>query len=281
MSDPVIINVINQKGGVGKTTSAVNIGSILAYNNQKVLILDNDAQGSSSSFFSNKQDLIESNSMYEFIYTQLNMQESKDLKETLGFLDFIKTKVLEIPNCDEKIKLDIIPSNKKLRSLDSLLQREINGELKLKKAIQFFQKEVSQYNFIIIDSPPAINMLSKNAFLASRYILVPVTASDWSSDGLGEMFDDLAKVKQVYNVDTELLGVFFANFRANTNVNKKSMERFRAELHGRLFKTPIRNSVIVEESNNKRKTLIEYAQNSEVFEDYCNVTKELLERIYG
>lgn len=279
MKKPEIISIVNQKGGVGKTTSAINIASILAYNGQKVLLIDSDPQSNSTSFYFPKKDFSNTYTFYHFIKSQLNTKPGKELRKSLSFKYFIKTKKIEVED-KTGLSIDVLPSTDNLIEIEPLLFQENDKDLKLKNAIKYYEEDINRYDFIIIDSPPSISLFTVNAFMASKYLLVPIQADDWSNDGLLKMFDRLGELNTIYSADVELLGVFFTGFQKTHKEDREKIEKLSNTLKGRLFKTTIRRSATVVQSNNKNKSLLEYNVNSKVFSDYYEITKELLERLY-
>jgi chromosome partitioning protein len=278
MTHPTVISIVNQKGGVGKTTSSINIASILAYNNQKVLVIDCDPQANSTSFYFPNQDFSNKYTLYHFIQSQFNTSKGKELRSELSFSSFVSQKNIVV-NDEETICIDILPATDQLIEIELKLHLEVDKEQKLMKALKFYQKDIDAYDFIIIDSPPSINAFTVNAFMASKYLLVPVQSDSWSNEGLLKMFDRLGDLNDIYASEIELLGVFLTGYQKAYTEDKKRMMELEDTLKGRLFKSTIRRSTAVVQSNNRNKSLLEFNIESEVFGDYMALTKEILERI--
>jgi chromosome partitioning protein len=284
MKKPKFIILINRKGGIGKTTSALNIAANAAVLDNKVLLMDIDPQGNSSAFVGSKEALWERKTVYDLFFSHLTLGDSKKALESLSFSDLIITREIHAPkvlNPDgRKISVDFMPANSKLDRIEVLIAQENNPEIILKKILQKYSKELSVYDYVVIDSPPTINFVVKNAFLASNFIMIPVSASGWSQDGFLEILDDIGLLKEHYGVDLTLLGAFVTYYRDNTTLNKEEIIRLRELLRGHLFNTVINFSVDADYANNGNKFLIESDHKSQLSMNYQLLTQEMLEKIH-
>ena len=258
------ISIINQKGGVGKTTSALNIASFLAKLGVKTLLLDLDPQGNSSDTLLPDIDLRNKKTTFDFFFDSMKKQQ-------LEFKDYIQTADFDL--MDETI--DVMPANIKLAEIEINLAQEFSREKILQRAFKHFSDDISSYDFIIIDCPPSLGLLTINSFVFSKYLLVPVDASAYSHQGLLELVESLAQTNITFECNTELIGIFFSKFAARENVYQESYQYLKSETKGRLFETVIRKSTQIEQAPHFNKTILDYAPNSNAFEDYYQLTLEI------
>jgi chromosome partitioning protein len=273
----VSISIINQKGGVGKTTSSLNISAVLAANGAKVLLMDLDPQGNSSDTLLKGAELDNDYTMYHLLMSEAESTRAKKLRDELTFDKLVKSVVLNSPG---QPVVDIIPSNIKLSDIELVLNSSVNRERVLKRSFKRHRKEFAAYDVIIIDCPPSLSLLTLNAFVAADYLLVPVDASAYSHQGLMELVDSLGDANKIYNdFGTELIGIFFAKYAKNEKVYKESYDYLKSECGDRLFKTVINKNTAIERAPHVFKTIIEYAPKSKGCIDYRNLTAELMEKI--
>ena len=262
------ISIINQKGGVGKTTSTINIASMLAICNAKVLVIDLDPQGNSSDTLLPNIDINNCRSTYHLFHDQLKKQD-------YPFDAYIQTASFD----KHDTTVDVIPANIKLAEIEIELTNEISREKVMSRFFRKFESELNHYDFIIIDCPPSLGLLTINSFVASDYLLVPVDASAYSHQGLTELVESLGKCNQIFDCGTELIGIFFAKYVERESVYKESYRFLKENAKGRLFETVIRKSTQIEQAPHFNKTIIDYAPDSRAFEDYRLLTSELVRRL--
>ena len=253
-----IISISNIKGGVGKTTTAAVLAAGLAEKDYRVLLIDSDPQTNLSICFMQEQT-DESPSLYH-VYS--------DKKS----IDEIKVTV--------KNNLDLVVGDFELCNAD--LQFTKAGRLKmLLKAIRNIN---TKYDFIIIDTPPNLGILSLNAFIASDYVVVPMSADSFSMKGVRLLKQTLNDVIDEIEKELPVAGILLTRYNSRTNVSKlleKSLNSAAALLDTELFKSRIRQAVVLQECQIAKEDLFSYAANAKVTEDYRGFINEFLERTGG
>ena len=244
----MILTIANQKGGCSKTTSTVNIGFALKHKGYKVLFVDLDAQGNLTSI--------------------LNAQPDKTVLEVLLGEATLKEAILSTDG------VDLLASDNLLYNVESKLEGA-GKEHRLKEAL-----ENHGYDFVLIDTPPSMNLLSINALVATDKVMIPLLGDVLSLEGLTQLSENVEGIKKYYNPNLDVLGLFFTNFKERTNIAKTITEFAESatnQLNTRLFKSKIRECVKVKESQLLKQDLFTYAPKSNASEDYINLTNEILE----
>jgi chromosome partitioning protein len=250
-----IISVANQKGGVGKTTSVHNIGAALAqFHKKNVLMVDMDPQGN----LTDSCD-VDPNELKQSVYEVLDGK-------------LAPTRVI----ASVAPRLDLLPANQDLASANQVFNDRVGRENLLKMALQ----KTAGYDIVLIDCPPALGLLTINAFVASRYILVPIQAEYHALAGFDHITNTLEKVlASGMNSDLQLLGVFVTFFdarkRLNTDVAKKLQEK-RGDL---LFKTKIRDNIALADAPSHGQDIFAYRAKCFGSEDYKQLSVELLKKL--
>ena len=245
-----VITVINQKGGVGKTTTAQNIGAGLMQKGYKVLFIDLDGQSNLTYCFNCLNQLITS---LEVLTKQV--PASKAIRHTK--------------------QGDIIPATINLVGADSLIT-EIGKEYRLKEAITPLRKK---YDYIIIDTPPALSILTINALTASDKVIIPVQADTYSLQGLGGVADTIGTVKQYCNPNLTISGVLITRYNGRTVLTRditEYLEQVAEGLNTKVFNTKIREGIAVKEAQTMQQDLFSYAPKSNAAADYSAFLEELL-----
>lgn len=249
-----VITVINQKGGVGKTTTALNLGAALRHNGYKVLYIDTDGQSS--------------------LTRTLNA-----LNSPVTLLDIL-TKQAPAAEAITTTELgDIIPSNINLVGADLMLYNEVGREYILKEAIQPI-RESGAYDYIIIDTPPTLSTLTINALTASDRVIIPLEADIYSLDGLGEVAKTINAVKSRLNPGLTISGVVITKYDSRTNLTKDitdHLERLTQALNTKLFNAKIRACIKIKEAQTLKKDLFLYAPKCNGVSDYKALAAELTE----
>lgn len=243
--------ISNQKGGVGKTTTVQAISSGLALKGFRVLAVDLDPQGNLSTACG--VDNYNVNTIYEVLKEKIAIQET-----------IIQTK-----------KFDLICSNIMLASAEQELSRT-GKEFRLKEALEVVRDE---YDYVVIDTPPSLGVLTVNALTAADSVIIPTTAGIFATIGIGQLFDAIRGVKKYCNPKVRIDGILFTRFNARTNIAKEVVtmtETLAEQIDSKVFNTRIRASVSVEEAQALSTDIFTYSEKSTVASDYKEFVDELL-----
>jgi chromosome partitioning protein len=252
----MVISVLNQKGGVSKSTSSVQIASFLATIGYRVLLVDMDGQKSATIQTLQKDDV------------------------TIGLFESLTNPrqdlpIHPLPNIQKNLFL--VPSNKSLYGFDLAVVNSTRRENLLEKKLKPIKKE---FDFIIIDCAPAKSLATQNALTASDYVLIPTLAEPSSYEGLYGLLETVELIKEDCNPNLKILGVFFAMFDGRLSISK-SIKEAVIELFGEdmVFKTAIRQNVALKECQTVMQSIFDYAPNSNGATDYKNLTHEILNKL--
>jgi chromosome partitioning protein len=243
----MVISIVNHKGGVGKTTSALNIGDGLNRLGYKVLLIDLDAQGN----LTQGMGIADINNT---IYTALR-----------GITALIDVKV--------KDGLHIIPSNIDLSGAEAELYIEHNREYKLKELIAPIR---AKYDYIIIDCPPSLGLLTINSLVASDKVLIPLQAQYLALQGLRELLKIVDKIRQRLNKRLKVMGIFITQFNKRKVLNRDVANYMREHFKELILDTMIRENIALAESPAHGLSIFDYEPTSNGAEDYINLCKEML-----
>jgi len=252
---PQIIAVLNQKGGVGKTTSAINIASALAKTKRRVLIIDADPQSNATSGLG---------------------ITPKDISATLCDVMVSGTNVNEtiVPT---KIKnLFLLPADPRLASVEIDIATHDSREFILKKALRQLDFEI-----VLIDCPPALSLLTINALCASDFVLIPVQAEYYALEGLSQLLQVMQQVQVHYNPDLELLGVLMTMYDKRTSLSRQVYEEVGKHFGEKLLPTVIPRNIRLAEAPSYGVPIDEYDRWSRGAKAYKNVARELSKRLEG
>lgn len=253
------ITVTNQKGGTGKTSTSLFLSYGLAFKGYKVLLVDLDSQADAS--FS----------------TGVSYDETKtSLEVILGDIDITDT-IVSVP-IKQRAKLDLVPASSNLASLDiQLVKRQlIDAQYNLSEAMKQVQDD---YDYIILDTPPAISMAVLNALTASDYVIVPTQADIYGLKGLGKLAGTINSIQKHSNPSVQVLGILIGRYDARTNFTKAITDMLQdtsKKLHTRVFNTKIREAIAIKEAQGERTNLFEYAPKAKVTKDVNQFLNELL-----
>lgn len=244
---PRIIAISNHKGGVGKTTTAANLGVALSQMDYKVLLVDLDPQTNLT-----------------------NIMLSTSPKGTI-------TEVMQNPNEELNIislsdKLHFVAASIKLTKIDSFLNKRARGEFTLKKIIDRYS---AHYDYILFDCPPTLSSVTINAFVAATEVFVIITPEALSIQGLNSLKSIIDAVKQAYNEKLKLSGLLITRYNARKNINKTIANLMEQQYKGVVFQTKIRENVAITESQLYHTDIFSYAPTSNGATDYKKLADEI------
>lgn len=247
------IALVNNKGGQGKTTTAVNLSAFLSMQGKRILLIDLDSQKSASLSlgFDNNEDKTIANVLIE----------GEPIENAI--------KKTEVAN------LDIIIGDIALSNLDVIIAGIKGREHKLKDSLKAVK---NQYDYIFLDSPPSLSLLTINALTASDYVLVPVTPQYLSMEGLRQLLSVINKIKNTMNARVELLGIVFTMVDYRMKVTDEVIKTIRSHFKKEVFKTVIRQNVKLIEAPSFSKTIFDYAGSSSGAEGYRSLGREVIKR---
>jgi chromosome partitioning protein len=248
-----IISIANQKGGVGKTTTAVNLGASLAVAQQRTLVIDCDPQANTTSALGFPKDP-----------SRRTLYQSLILDEPLDRI-ILRTQV---------DGLDIIPSDKNLVGASVELVSIDNREYRLKTLIQGLQE---RYSFILIDSPPALDLLTLNALAASDAVLVPIQCEYLALEGVSELLDTLMRLRRTINPSLAIEGILLTMYDDRTTLSKQVAADLRSFFGTQVFESVIPRNVRLAEAPSHGKPAILYDIHSKGSESYIQLAKEVIE----
>ena len=248
------IVVANQKGGVGKTTTAINLAASLAELGKKVLVVDMDPQGNTTSGLGIDKEQAE-NTVYELMLEECSVEDA----------------IME----SEYENLSVLPSNINLAAAEIELTGFEEKEFILKKAVDQVREN---YDFIIIDCPPSLSLLTINALTAADTVLVPIQCEYYALEGLSQILQTVDLVKKKLNPKLELEGVVFTMYDARTNLSLQVVENVKAHLNKNIYKTIIPRNVRLAEAPSHGKPINIYDTRSTGAESYRMLAAEVISR---
>jgi chromosome partitioning protein len=245
-----IVTLSNNKGGVGKTTSAVNIAAAIANKGKKVLVIDLDGQA--------------------------------NLSQSFGAVHHSPT-IVDIFNDESDFKpfsingnLDVLPTNSDLSAIETAMNPADGDQLILKNILSNVKEK---YDFILIDCPPSLGMLTINALVASDFVLIPLQAEFLPAQGLSKLVEAIESIKKNLNKSIQLLGVFFTMYNTRRILSKDVKDTVESYMGDSILKNFIRENVALAEAPTQALDIFRYNKDSNGAKDYQKLTDEILQRL--
>ena len=248
-----VIAVVNQKGGVGKTTTAVNVSTILAKKGKKVLLIDADPQGNATSGLGVNKNT--DKSIYDVLINDINIDEA--IQKT------------EIKN------LSVCPSNINLAGAEVELVSMLSREQRLKEKLEKIEND---FHYVIIDCPPSLGLLTINAFTASNSLLIPIQCEYYALEGVGQLINTINLVKKQLNKDLYIEGVVLTMNDARTNLSNQVIKEVKTYFKDNVYKTIIPRNVKLSEAPSYGMPITVYDPRSKGARSYEKLVKEFLKK---
>jgi chromosome partitioning protein len=251
-----VIAIANQKGGVGKTTTAINLAAAFALRKKRTLLIDLDPQANSTITFVDQSEV--TGSLYDVLSDHT-------------------TSLAQVVKPTASAHLSVAPAKLALAKLEAMLAGQFDAPYRLKDALAGCRGD---FDLVLIDCPPALGILTVNALVAASYLLVPIQAGYYAMEGTDDLLETLERIRARPNPDLELLGVVLTLFDRRTNLARDIQKQICQVFGAKVFKTVIGKSIRLEESPAYRESIFTYAPDSTGAEDYENLAKEVLQRVH-
>jgi len=252
----MILAITNQKGGVGKTTTAINLAAALASKGLRTLLVDLDPQANASISF------VDVHSLQHSVYDAL-------VEETIAFREVLQP-AEKVPN------LSVAPASISLAKLEAKLIGELDSHFRLKDALDSVRPD---FDYILLDTPPTLGIITVNALVASTHVLVPVQSSYFALEGTDDLLETIEKVKARANPQLQILGAVITLYDRRTLLAKDILDQIRRVFGDKLFETVITKSVRLEESPAYRESIFTFAPRSSGAYEYYKLSEEILSRV--
>ncbi|MBM3750540.1 MAG: ParA family protein [Acidimicrobiia bacterium] len=251
----MIISIANQKGGVGKTTTAINLAAAFALRGRRTLLIDLDPQANSTMSY------VDMATVEQSVYDAIT-------DKNIAFTDIIKTS--SQPN------LWVAPSRIALAKLEGKLVGELDSHFKLKDKLAAV---VSDFDVVVIDCPPALGLLTVNALVASTHLLIPIQSSYFALEGTDDLLETIEKVRMRANPDLRILGVVITMHDKRTALARDIRAQIDKVFGSKVFKTVITKSVRLEESPAYKESIFKFAPDSSGATEYYRLCEEVMDRV--
>ncbi len=251
----VVIAIANQKGGVGKTTTAINLAAAFAQRGRRVLLVDMDPQGNSSISYLDPRSM--NCSTYEMLTDGQNDPS-----------DYVYQTPVQ--------GLDIIPARINLAKLEAKLVGDFDAPFRLKDRLEILQE---RYEFVLIDTPPTLGLITVNALVAATYVLIPIQSSFYALEGTDDLLETIEKVKARPNPNLRVLGVVVTLHDRRTTLAREVHEHIKTVFGAKTFETVITKSVRLEEAPAYREAIFTFAPNSSGAKEYAKLCEEVMSRV--
>jgi chromosome partitioning protein len=248
-----VIAITNQKGGVGKTTTSINLGASLAANELRVLLVDSDPQGNSTSGLGIDKGR-ESSTLYSALLSGVPLAET-----------IVRT------DCDG---LDIVPADKNLVAANLDLVDLPDREYRLRQALTGVR---DGYDYILIDCPPALDLLTLNALVAADSVLIPIQCEFFALEGISQLMDTIDRIRDSFSHDLKIEGILLTMFDERTNLTRQVADDLKEFFSDEVLETVIPRSIRLAEAPSYGKPILMYDPRSRGAESYIKLAKEILE----
>jgi chromosome partitioning protein len=250
-----ILTVANQKGGVGKTTTAINLSAAIAQRGKKTLLIDLDPQANATIAFFDPAEVPVS--MFDVLGDQ-------------------RADMASVIKPSKDARLSVAPARLALAKLEQQLAGQFDAPFKLKDALAPLLKD---YQYVVIDTPPALGILTVNAMVSSTHLLIPIQAAYFAIEGTDDLLETYERIRARPNPTLKVLGVVITLFDKRTNISRDTHEQIRAVFGPALFKTRIGKNVRLEESPAYKETILTFAPKSPGAQEYRKLALEVIQRV--
>ncbi|HIE93023.1 MAG TPA: ParA family protein [Acidobacteria bacterium] len=251
----MVVTIANQKGGVGKTTTAINLAAALSLRGKSTLLIDLDPQGNSTLSFVDRETV-------EFSVYEAFANPDCSLSDVI------------VPS-DRQENLSVVPARISLAKLESRLVGEIDAHFRLKDLLAPLTEK---YPYVVIDCPPTLGLLTVNALVASTHLLIPIQSSYFALEGTDDLLETVEKVRARANPALDILGVLITMHDRRTSLGRDIQSEINKVFGAKVFKTIISKNVRLEESPAYRESIFSFAPNSKGASDYYSLCEEVMDR---